>query len=63
MTYLEAVKYAKQGKLLLLPGWQGQFMWDYSNNKLIFKNGDYILNSEQLQQFNLDNRNDWYYII
>ena len=63
MTYNLATLHAATGDTLMLPGWQGVFVWDYATNTLIFKNGDYILNSEQLKQFNLDKRDDWYYII
>lgn len=49
MTYNLATLHAATGDTLMLPGWQGVFIWDYATNTLIFKNGDYILNSEQLK--------------
>lgn len=63
MNYNQATLRAATGDILMLPGWQGIFVWNYSNNTLIFKNGDYYLTSEQLKEFNLDQRTDWYYII
>lgn len=62
MNYNQATLYAATGAILKLPGWEGIFIWNYSDNTLIFKNGDYTLNSEQLKEFELDKRNDWYYI-
>jgi hypothetical protein len=49
MNYNLATLHAATGDTLMLPGWQGVFVWDYATNTLIFKNGDYILNSEQLK--------------
>ena len=63
MDYNQATLQAATGEILMLPGWEGIFVWDYSTNTLIFKNGDYVLTSEQLKEFKLDQRNDWYYII
>lgn len=63
MDYNQATLHAATGATLMLPGWEGIFVWNYSTNTLIFKNGDYILTSEQLKEFKLDQRNDWYYII
>ena len=63
MNYNLATLHAATGDTIMLPGWKGVFVWDYATNTLIFKNGDYILNSEQLKQFNLHERDDWYYII
>lgn len=63
MGYNQATLHAATGHTLMLPGWEGIFVWDYSTNTLIFKNGDYILTSEQLKEFKLDQRTDWYYII
>ena len=36
---------------------------NYKNKELIFKDGDYILNENQLKDKGVINRNDWYYII
>lgn len=63
MNYNQATLRAATGDTIMLPGWEGVFVWNYSNNTLIFKNGDYYLTSEQLKEFNLDQRTDWYYII
>lgn len=63
MNYNLATLYAVTGNILKLPGWEGIFIWNYADNTLMFKNGDYILNSQQLKEFKLEERNDWYYII
>lgn len=63
MNYNQATLRTATGDVIMLPGWEGIFVWNYSNNTLIFKNGDYYLTSEQLKEFNLDQRTDWYYII
>lgn len=62
MTYNQALEKAKYGKLLLLPGWQGYFYWSYGISKLCFKNGDYT-SSSKVEEYNLNERDDWYYII
>lgn len=51
MNYNQATLRAATGDVIMLPGWQGIFVWNYSNNTLIFKNGDYILTAEQLKEF------------
>ena len=63
MDYNQATLQAATGAILMLPGWEGIFVWDYSTNTLIFKNGDYYLTNEQIKEMGLDQRNDWYYII
>ena len=63
MNYNQATLRAATGDILKLPGWEGIFVWDYSNNTLIFKNGDYILDNKQLKDKGVMDRNDWYYII
>lgn len=63
MIYNQATLYAATGHTLMLPGWHGYFKWDFEKNKLYFQNEDYYLTSEQLKEFNLDQRDDWYYII
>lgn len=62
MDYNKATLFAATGHTLMLPGWEGVFVWNYSNNTLIFKNGDYILTTEQLKEFKVQERDDWYYI-
>ena len=41
MNYNLATLHAATGDTLMLPGWQGQFVWNYANNTLEFRNGDY----------------------
>ena len=62
MDYNQATLHAATGATLMLLGWEGIFVWNYANNTLIFKNGDYILNTEQLKEFKVQERDDWYYI-
>lgn len=62
MNYNLATLYAATGVILLLPGWQGYFKWDYNKQELYFQNGDYYLNEEQLKNMKVDQRKDWYYI-
>lgn len=63
MTYKQILSVARNGKTLMLPGWKGYFKYDYATNDLRFENGDYKLNSEELKKFQLNKRNDWFYII
>lgn len=63
MTYSQATLHAATGATLMLPGWEGIFVWNYENNTLVFKNGDYILTTEQLKELKVQERDDWYYII
>lgn len=62
MTYEQALEKARHGELLLLPSWQGYFYWDYGISKLCFRNGDYI-GFSKVEEYSLDKRGDWYYII
>ena len=62
MTYNQATLFAATGHTLMLPGWHGYFKWNFEKKELYFQNGDYLLNSEQLKEFKLDQRTDWYYI-
>lgn len=63
MNYNQATLFAATGKTLLLPGWHGYFYWNYTDKELNFRNGDYYLNSQQLKDKGVRERNDWYYII
>lgn len=63
MNYNQATLYAATGKTLLLPGWHGYFYWNYADKELNFRDGNYHLNSEQLKDKGVRDRNDWYYII
>ena len=63
MTYNQAIQCASTGKILILPGWHGYFYWNYGTKELNFKDGNYHLDSRQLQDMNIRDRNDWYYII
>ena len=60
MNYNEAIKIAKKGKTLMLPYFIGYFKWDFGNKVLVFTNGDYRCNADDL---NVKNRTDWFYII
>lgn len=63
MNYNQATLCAALGKTLMLPGWRGYFYWNYSTKELNFKNGDYHLDSEQLKDKGVREREDWYYIV
>lgn len=63
MNYNQATLYAATGYTLLLPGWVGYFYWNYQTHELNFRNGDYHLDSKQLKDKGIMNREDWYYII
>ena len=63
MNYNQATLYAATGKILMLPGWHGYFYWNYGTKELNFRDGDYHLDSKQLEDKNVRDRNDWYYII
>lgn len=63
MNYNQATLCAALGKTLMLPGWKGYFYWNYSTKELNFKNGDYHLDSEQLKDKGVRERNDWFYIV
>ncbi len=62
MNYNQATLYAATGKILMLPGWHGYFYWNYGTKELNFRDGDYHLDGKQLQDMNIRDRNDWYYI-
>lgn len=63
MTYSQATLFAATGATLMLPGWEGYFKWDWEKNELYFQNGNYYLDSQQIKEFKLEERTDWYYII
>lgn len=63
MNYNLATLYAATGAILMLPGWEGYFKWNYGKQELYFQNGDYYLNEQQIREMKLDQRTDWYYII
>lgn len=59
MNYKEIVKFLKQGKIAMLPKYEGYFYWNFGKDCMYFKNKDYI-------KYNLDKekkRDDWFYII
>lgn len=60
MIYSEIVPIARQGKLIKLPNFEGIFKWDYGKENLVFNNGDFYRNAEDLD---IINRTDFYYII
>ena len=62
MNYNQATLYAATGKILMLPDWHGYFYWNYDTKELNFRDGDYHLDGKQLQDMNIRDRNDWYYI-
>lgn len=62
MNYNQATLRAATGDILMLPGWHGYFKWDFEKNELYFQNGDYYLNSQQLIDMKVNERDDWYYI-
>ena len=60
MTYNGATLWAATGHTLMLPHFTGYFKWDWGVKKMIFINGDFRCNAEDL---NVKDRTDWYYII
>lgn len=62
MDYNQATLHAATGVTLMLPGWKGYFKYNYVTNDLQFENENYKLNSEELKKFQLNKRNDWFYI-
>lgn len=63
MTYNEIKQKAIAGAIIMLPSWEGVFVWDYATNTLVFRNGNYQLTEDQIKERELDQRTDWYYII
>lgn len=60
MDYNGATLWAATGHTLMLPNFTGYFKWDWGAKKMIFINGDFRCNAEDL---NVKDRTDWYYII
>ena len=50
MNYNQATLRAATGDIIMLPGWQGYFKWDFEKNELYFQNGDYYLNEQQIRE-------------
>ena len=63
MDYNQATLHAATGATLMLPGWEGIFVWDWEKKELYFQNGDYHLDNQQLIDKGIRDRDDWYYII
>ena len=63
MDYNQATLHAATGVILMLPGWEGYFKWDWEKKELYFQNGDYYLDNQQLIDKGIRDRDDWYYII
>ena len=63
MDYNQATLHAATGATLMLPGWEGIFVWDWEKKELYFQNGDYYLDNQQLIDKGIRDRDDWYYII
>lgn len=62
MNYNQAISYAVNGEVLMLPGWHGYFYWNYSTKELNFRDGNYKLDGAQLKDTSITTRDDWYYI-
>ena len=60
MTYTEILPIARQGKLIKLPNFEGIFKWDYGKENLVFNNGTFWCDADELD---ILNRDDFYYII
>lgn len=59
MTYNEATLRAATGHTLMLPNFIGYFKWDWGAKKMIFVNGDYRCDADELD---IRDRKDFYYI-
>lgn len=56
MTLEELIPFLKEGKIGMLPKFEGYFKWSYSENKVIIES--------DIQDLSLfENRKDFYYII
>lgn len=60
MTYSEILIKAKEGKLIKLPNFEGIFKQDYSKENLVFNNGTFWCDADDLD---ILWRTDFYYII
>lgn len=62
MTLEELKPLIRNGKVGLIPKWQGYVKWDYVLGQVYFVNGGYILTEQELKD-KIGNRNDLFYII
>lgn len=60
MTYDEIISKARQGKLIKLPNFEGIFKWDYGKENLVFNNGTFQCDADELD---ILSRTDFYYVI
>lgn len=60
MTYTEILPIARQGKLIELPNFEGIFKRDYGKENLVFNNGTFQCDADDLD---ILHRDDFYYII
>ena len=60
MSYQEILQKAREGKLVKLPNFEGIFKWDYGRQVLVFNNGTFWCDAEQLD---ILDRTDFYHII
>lgn len=60
MTYSDILLKARQGKLIKLPSFEGIFKWDYGKESLVFNNGTFWCDADDLD---ILWRTDFYYII
>ena len=60
MTYSEILIKAREGKLVKLPNFEGIFKWDYGKENLVFNNGSFWCDADDLD---ILWREDFYYII
>ena len=64
MTYQEIKNICKKGKIGLIPKWIGYLKWDYAKDQIYFVNKEYIISQDELEnKYQIDKRNDLYYII
>ena len=62
MNIQEIKDICKQGKIGLIPGWQGYIKYDYFKKEIYFQNGEYVIPQSELES-KISDRNDLYYII
>lgn len=58
MKYEEVLPLLKQGKIGMLPHYEGYFHWSWGLNKLWFENKDYVKLEEDLSEEK--KREDWF---